>query len=127
MAALLPKKDYFRAALNSYIHFQNEYWMYTDPARALTLWAGYRDKAEEILQEIEDELEYARAVELLRQADEEILTTGYQKFRRADFQLLEREHIPQERWWWWLDKVKQGKLSAKPGPLRVRFASSSSP
>ncbi|MHA2610266.1 MAG: hypothetical protein V2G48_01425 [bacterium JZ-2024 1] len=123
MAALLPKKDYFRAAVNSYLYFQKEYWFYAEPGKCLTLWAGYRDKAEEILEKIEDEVEYTRCAELLRQADEEILAEGYKKFRLQDFALLQRQDIPKERWWWWLDEVKKGKIGAKPGPVKSKFAS----
>lgn len=118
MAAKLPPEDFLVAALNSITNFQKEYWLYTDPKKALTYWTSYRDKVEEILQEITDPVARAKALERIRVADEFILAKGYLNFRLPDFALLERNHIPKERWWYWLDEVKGGKLSAIPGALK---------
>jgi len=118
MAAKLPPEDFLLAALNSVTNFQKEYWLYMDPKKALTCWTSYRDKVEEILQEITEPVARAKALENIRVADEFILAKGYLNFRLQDFRLLDRENIPRERWWYWLDEVKEGKLPAAPGALK---------
>jgi hypothetical protein len=129
MAAELPKLDFLRAVLNSVTHFQTEYWHYADPTRSVARWAGYRDRAEELLAQLETDEEYLAGVELMKQADQYMLSdAGKARLRAQDFKGLDRAHIPQERWWWWFDLVIAGKLKPEPGPVTARRpVSSASP
>ncbi len=115
MAAQLPKLDYLRAAVNSVVHFQKEYWLYADPVASVEKWARFRDMVEKILQGLE-ESEYWKGAELVRQADEYILSEGKSHFRAEDFRQLDRAQVDRRRWWWYLDEVIEGKLVPEPGP-----------
>ncbi|MHA2620903.1 MAG: hypothetical protein V2G42_05570 [bacterium JZ-2024 1] len=121
MAAELPKLDFLRATLNSVTHFQTEYWHYADPVKSVARWAGFRDRAEELLAKLESDEEYLAGAELMKQADQYILSpAGRARLRAQDFKGLERSSIPKERWWWWFDLVLEGKLHPEPGPITHR-------
>lgn len=124
MAAELPKLDFLRAVLNSVTHFQTEYWLYADPVKSVARWAQFRDRAEELLAQLETDEEYLAGVELMKQADEYILSdAGKIRLRAQDFKKLDRAGIPEERWWWWFDLVIEGRSKPKPGPVTPRASS----
>ncbi|MGH8104486.1 MAG: hypothetical protein ACREJQ_08200 [bacterium] len=117
MAAKLPPERELLGALNSLVHFQTEYWYYVDPKRAVKLWAHYRDKVEELIAEIGDPVEFAKATERVRLTDEHLVSERFQNMRPEDFKLLDRADIPKEKWWYWLDEVKAGRLKPSLGPM----------
>jgi hypothetical protein len=128
LAAQLPKPDFLRAVLNSVTHFQTEYWHYADPTKSVARWARFRDRAEVVLATLETDEEYLAGAELMKQADEYMLSAaGKARLRARDFKALERADVPQERWWWWFDLVIEGKLAPEPGPVHPRPSISSSP
>ena len=116
MAAKLPPERELLAALNSLVHFQTEYWNYVEPRRAVKLWTHFRDRVEEIMAEISDPLEFAKATERVRQADEFLVSNAWSTLRSEDFALIERTDVPKEKWWYWLDEVRSGRLQPELGP-----------
>lgn len=108
-------REFIIAALNSYANFNLHYWHYADGEKMVGYWIGYREKAENAIEEMAEGPERAEMEARLAEADRVVLADRLADLREEDFVSLPREEVPFARWWWYIDLVKAGFMRPEPG------------